>query len=88
VSADPDRADPASAIAMLTVNQPAPVHNGGMLTFGPDGMLYLGLGDGGPGNDPREEGQNPSTLLGKSCASIPTAAAPALPMPFHPAIPS
>lgn len=78
VSADPDRADPMSAISLLTVDQPAPVHNGGMLTFGPDGMLYLGLGDGGPGNDPREEGQNPSTLLGKILRLDPNGRSPGL----------
>lgn len=49
---------------MLTVPQPYPNHNGGKLAVGPDGMLYLGLGDGGAGGDPQENGQDPTTLLG------------------------
>ena len=49
---------------LLTVDQPASNHNGGMLQFGPDGALYLGLGDGGGGNDPFGHGQNLGTLLG------------------------
>lgn len=62
--ANPDRADPASATTILSVAQPASNHNGGLVTFGPDGMLYVGLGDGGGGGDPDENGQDPSTLLG------------------------
>ena len=46
-NADPNRADPASAYTVLTIDQPAGNHNGGMLAFGPDGMLYIGTGDGG-----------------------------------------
>ncbi len=57
--------DPASEQALLTAQQPYANHNGGQLAFGPDGMLYLGLGDGGSGGDPLGNGQNPSTLLGK-----------------------
>lgn len=60
VSSDPNRADPASARLLLQVEQPASQHNGGMITFGPDGNLYLGLGDGGA--EPR--GQDPRQLLG------------------------
>lgn len=48
----------------LQVAQPASNHNGGMLQFGPDGMLYLGLGDGGGSNDRFGHGQNTETLLG------------------------
>ena len=60
---DPDRADPASAEVILTVDQPAANHNGGLLLFGPrDGYLYIGLGDGGGGNG--QNGQDLSTLLG------------------------
>ncbi len=64
VSGDPDRADPESARLVLAVDQPASNHNGGTVTFGPDGYLYLGLGDGGGGGDPYRNGQDPSTLLG------------------------
>jgi glucose/arabinose dehydrogenase len=65
VSADPDVADPASETPLLHVNQPFPNHNGGVLTFGPDGYLYAGLGDGGSGGDPLGNGQKTDTLLGK-----------------------
>jgi glucose/arabinose dehydrogenase len=61
---DPDQADPASAVTVLTVAQPASNHNGGLLLFGPqDGYLYIGLGDGGGGNG--QNGQDLQTLLGK-----------------------
>jgi glucose/arabinose dehydrogenase len=63
-AADPNRADPASAEVILSVEQPAANHNGGLLLFGPkDGYLYIGLGDGGGGNG--QNGQQLSTLLGK-----------------------
>ena len=65
MSADPDRADVASAEKLLEVYQPAPNHNGGHLEFGPDGMLYLGLGDGGGAGDTGNNAQSESTLLGK-----------------------
>ena len=61
---DPDVADPASARELLRVEQPYPNHNGGMLAFGPDGYLYISLGDGGSGGDPQGNAQNPWTLLG------------------------
>lgn len=64
VSGDPNRADPASAKLILEQGQPFSNHNGGLLTFGPDGMLYVGLGDGGGAGDPEENGQDRSTLLG------------------------
>lgn len=50
---------------ILRVGQPYPNHNGGHIAFGPDGMLYFGLGDGGSGDDPCDSGQNPGSLLGK-----------------------
>lgn len=65
VSANPDVADPSSAVVVLQVNQPYANHNGGHLAFGPDGYLYIGLGDGGSAGDPQGNAQNPSTLLGK-----------------------
>ena len=57
--------DPASEQVLLTVNQPFDNHNGGHLAFGPDGMLYMALGDGGSGGDPENNAQNTHTLLGK-----------------------
>ena len=56
--------DPASEVTLLTADQPFPNHNGGQLTFGPDGYLWFGLGDGGSAGDPLGNGQNPSALLG------------------------
>jgi hypothetical protein len=64
VSADPDVADDASAKLILAVDQPFSNHNGGLVVFGPDGKFYVGLGDGGSGGDPQNNGQNRNTLLG------------------------
>jgi glucose/arabinose dehydrogenase len=64
VSADPDQLDPATADTLLALAQPFPNHNGGLITFGPDGYLYVGLGDGGGGGDPDDNGQTLGTLLG------------------------
>ncbi len=60
-----ERADPATQRDVLFVDQPYENHNGGNLAFGPDGYLYIGLGDGGSGGDPHGNGQSLSTLLGK-----------------------
>ncbi len=65
VSSDPDSADAGSAEVILAVDQPYANHNGGMLVFGSDRMLYVGLGDGGGGGDPSGNGQNTGVLLGK-----------------------
>lgn len=62
---NPNLADPASAQQVLFVDQPYSNHNGGQLQFGPDGYLYIGLGDGGLGGDPGDRAQNPGVLLGK-----------------------
>jgi glucose/arabinose dehydrogenase len=59
------RADPDTRRDVLVVDQPYSNHNGGNLVFGPDGHLYIGLGDGGSGGDPHGNGQSLSTLLGK-----------------------
>ncbi len=64
VSDDPNSADPDSEERILLQNQPADNHNGGQLAFGPDGMLYVGSGDGG-GREGANNGQRLSTLLGK-----------------------
>lgn len=61
---NPNQADPQSEEVLLEVAQPFKNHNGGPIEFGPDGFLYIGLGDGGFRNDPQANGQNLSTLLG------------------------
>ena len=66
VSANPNVADAASALVLLTIPHSSQGnHNGGQLAFGADGYLYAGVGDGGGGGDPYENGQNKTTLLGK-----------------------
>ena len=62
---NPQVADPQSEIIIMEVAQPYSNHNGGQLEFGPDGYLYISLGDGGSAGDPLGNGQNMGTLLGK-----------------------
>ena len=62
---NPDTVDPASADTVLSVAQPYANHNGGLIAFGPDGYLYVGLGDGGGTGDPNGNAQDLTTLLGK-----------------------
>jgi len=62
--AETNAADPDSERIILVVPQPFANHNGGQVTFGPDGYLYIGLGDGGGAGDPHQNGQSISTLLG------------------------
>jgi len=61
---NPNQADVGSSFIILEVNQPYTNHNGGQLSFGPDGFLYIIFGDGGSAGDPLGHGQNLSTLLG------------------------
>ena len=65
VSANPDIADASSQFVLLTITQPFSNHNAGDLKFGPDGYLYIPMGDGGSGGDPLNNAQTMTTLLGK-----------------------
>jgi glucose/arabinose dehydrogenase len=65
VSPDPNIANPNSAQIVISIDQPSSNHNGGQLQFGPDGFLYIGMGDGGGSGDPDNRAQNLSDLLGK-----------------------
>jgi hypothetical protein len=65
VSSNPNVADSTSGVILLTIPQPFANHNGGNLRFGPDGYLYIGMGDGGSGGDPNCYAQRVDSLLGK-----------------------
>jgi glucose/arabinose dehydrogenase len=65
VSSNPDVINKATGVRILTIAQPYANHNGGHLAFGPDGYLYIGMGDGGSSGDPQNRAQNIDSLLGK-----------------------
>jgi len=81
VSADPNRADPASETVLFAADQPFSNHNGGQILFGPDGFLYIGLGDGGASGDPDGRGQRLDEPLG-SILRIDVAGPPAAGLPY------
>ena len=60
----PDATDSASELVILEIGQPFGNHNGGQIAFGPDGYLYMGVGDGGSRGDPQDNGQDLGSLLG------------------------
>jgi glucose/arabinose dehydrogenase len=62
---NPNLADANSELVLLAIDQPYSNHNGGCIKFGPDGYLYVGMGDGGSAGDPQNLSQNPTSLLGK-----------------------
>jgi len=72
VSEDGSVFDRDNMRTVITVDQPYANHNGGQVTFGPDGMLYIGMGDGGDGGDPQRHAQNMDSLLGKMLRIDPT----------------
>jgi glucose/arabinose dehydrogenase len=72
-------ASPGSELVILEVEQPYSNHNGGDLAFGPDGYLYIALGDGGSGGDPHDHGQNADSLLGKILRLDVSSAGPGMP---------
>lgn len=86
LTADPNVADPASEVELFTEPQPFGNHNGGQLAFGPDGYLYMALGDGGSGGDPGNRAQSLGTPLGKILRLDVDQGAPARPAPGNPFI--
>ncbi len=78
VSADPNVANTSETV-LKVIAQPYANHNGGQLQFGPDGYLYVGMGDGGSGGDPDNYAQNPASLLGKVLRLDVNASAPYIP---------
>ncbi|KXK02941.1 MAG: glucose/sorbosone dehydrogenase-like protein [Acidobacteria bacterium OLB17] len=78
---DSNTGNPNSERILLQIPQPFSNHNGGMVEFGPDGFLYIGMGDGGSGNDPGNRAQNRSLLLGKMLRIDPNSVSPAYAIP-------
>ena len=76
-----DQGDPATERILLTIPQPFANHNGGMVEFGPDGYLYIGMGDGGSANDPGARAQNKANLLGKILRIDPNSVSPPYAIP-------
>lgn len=74
--------DPNSERILMTIPQPFSNHNGGMIAFGPDDNLYIGMGDGGSGNDPGNRAQNINELLGKFLRITPDVANPPSPQAY------
>lgn len=74
--------DPNSEVIIMTIAQPFSNHNGGMIEFGPDGHLYIGMGDGGSGGDPGNRAQNINDLLGKMLRITPSLAEPVPGSPY------
>jgi glucose/arabinose dehydrogenase len=74
VAFDGDKVDPASRRDVLTVAQPSTRHHGGNIVFGPDGLLWIGIGDGSPGGDPYDAAQSLAVLSGKLLRLDPTPA--------------
>ena len=86
-AADPDVAD-ATETVLLIISQPYDNHNGGMIEFGPDGFLYIGMGDGGSANDPGNRAQNLQELLGKILRiDVDRPQSPPVTNPFYGSIP-
>lgn len=79
VTANPDIADPTAVRTIIQVNQDFSNHNGGCINFGPDGKLYVGMGDGGSGNDPNNRAQSQTSNLGKMLRFDVDIAAPYIP---------
>ncbi len=77
-------ADPASELVILEVGQPYSNHNGGQIAFGPDGYLYVGVGDGGSAGDPLGNGQDTTTLLGSILRIDVSGSAPGQPYSIPP----
>ena len=84
MSPDGSGADPDSELVVLEVEQPFANHNGGQIAFGPDGYLYVGLGDGGSAGDPLGSGQDTSSLLGAILRIDVSQSAPASPYVIPP----